>query len=33
MPKRKGKNQSVPTKDPKYQDRNNTKKAAAKKKG
>jgi hypothetical protein len=27
------KNQSVPANDPKYQDRNNTKKAAGKKKG
>ena len=31
MAKRKGKNQSVPTKDPKYQDRNNTKKVSKKK--
>jgi hypothetical protein len=32
MAKRKGKNQSVPAKDAKYADRNNTKKAIAKKK-
>jgi hypothetical protein len=32
MAKRKGKNQSVPAKDAKYADRNNTKKAMAKKK-
>jgi hypothetical protein len=33
MAKRKGKNLSVPATDPKYEGRNNTKKAAAKKKG
>lgn len=33
MAKRKGKNPSVPTNNPKYQDRNNTKRTAAKKKG
>jgi hypothetical protein len=33
MSKRKGKNASVPAKNPKYQDRNNTKKVTAKKKG
>jgi hypothetical protein len=33
MAKRKGKNQSAPAKDPKYEGRNNTKKTATKKKG
>lgn len=33
MAKRKGKNPSAPAKDPKYADRKNTRRAAAKKKG
>jgi hypothetical protein len=33
MAKRKGKNQSAPAKDQKYEGRNNTKKMATKKKG
>jgi hypothetical protein len=33
MAKRKGKNLSVPAKDPKYEGRNNTKKTTGKKKG